>query len=176
MLACLHPQIGQGKTPRPGAEKSVNVEAHLRHAGYASRQGDEGADHRQQAGDKNRGAAEAGEEAVADLQLPLGEPHQVSVAQNQPPPTEIADPISQRRADIASDGARGCHPQQGETSLRNQVSRERHDHFRRQRNAGRFDAHQQHDSRITAAGNHGDDEMAEDGKNFRHHYAWPPAC
>jgi hypothetical protein len=65
--------------------------------------------------------------------------------------------ISKGRPEIAADRPRNRYQPQVEATDRDQIAAERHDDFRRQRDAGAFESHQADDADISGRSDRGDD-------------------
>jgi 1-acyl-sn-glycerol-3-phosphate acyltransferase len=76
----LHADVGQGKAPRPGADKGVDMEAQLVHLRNARRERDEGADDGQHAAEQHGERAEPGKEAVSEIDVVAVEQDVAAVA------------------------------------------------------------------------------------------------
>jgi len=87
-------------------------------------------------------------------------------------PTKYAtyEPSRHPRAEQASDGARYRDHVQSEAAAGDQVARERHDDFGRQRDACAFDRHHQDDPAVAERRNRRDDEGGEPGNYFIEHF------
>ncbi len=138
------------------------METPQRHAGDSGRQGDKGAHHRQQTRQENRDRSVFEKELRGAVQIVPAEQNVLAKTLHQRAAPVGSDPISHCRAQVAAEGAGRGHPQKLEPARVDQVPGERHDDFRRQRNAGRLDAHQQRDAQVTRGGNNTDDEVGED--------------
>src|SRR5207249_8534523 len=77
------------------------------------------------------------------------------------------------RTHVAPHGPGQSHPGQLEASRVNEVAGKRHDDFRRQGDAGRFDTHQQHNTRISCLGDYRSDEAAQHFDEGCEH-SWQP--
>ena len=160
-LAQFEPGIRQRIAPEPGAEEGINLELDLVHAGDARGQCYEGADDRQKPAHEHGDAAEALEEPVRPVQIPPAHQDVRAPAVDEGPAAVKSDRISDRRADIAAERACGGDQEEIETSGEGQVSRKRHDDLGGQRNAGRFDRHQDDDPAISQSRDHGGDQAGE---------------
>src|SRR5437764_7020358 len=157
-LSELLADIGESIAPGPGAQERIELELSLRHARDACGERDEGADHRQQPADEDGDAAEAPEEPLDHLELALAHQHDAAPALDQRPAAPIADRVGDRRADIATDGARGRDQRKVEAAGRDEITGERHDDLGGERNAGALDRHQDDDAAVAERGNRRDDE------------------
>jgi len=78
-----------------------------------------------------------------------------------------SDLIGDDGAEVAADGSKGCdHGERAEAAGIYEVSGERHDDFRRERDAGGFDAHENGDAGIAERRDDGLDESGEYEKNL----------
>src|SRR5260221_9069969 len=130
---------------------------------------DERANDRQQPSNKNRGCTITEKKPVRDFKLVTVQQNIASVLLHQRTSTVVANLISDDRAGIAPDRARRRGPKQIELPGIDQVSGERHDDFRWQRNAGGFNRHQRDHAEISAVRDHADDEFRQDSNDFFSH-------
>lgn len=154
--------VGQHVAPRPGAEKCVDVELPEVHAGDTGGKCDEGADHRKQAAEEYGPLPVALEPAVGHLHLAARDQNVFSILQQKRPPAPHAGVIGHNRADVAAERARRGYPEQAESSRIGEVSGEGQNDFRRQRDAGALDGHQQDDAGVAKGCNDRDDKGAEE--------------
>src|SRR6266568_6080315 len=139
------------------------------HAGNSGGEGDEGPHYGKQAADEYGKISPAGEEAVSPVQFAATDEDPAAVALDQSTPTKAADFVRDQRAYVAADCARSPNPEQLHGAFEHQVSGEWHDEFGGQRNAGRFNAHQDHNAAVAADRDQGFDEDEQYGKNFFAH-------
>src|SRR5271170_3529155 len=121
--------------------------------GKTGRERDEGPHPREQAADGNSDSAVTREEPLGALQLVAAHKDVAAPALDRGPPAARCNVIGDRRADIAPQRAHRGGADQAEPPGRDEISGERHDHFGRQRNAGRLDRHQNDDTKITGGRN-----------------------
>ena len=144
VLAQFHAEVGERKTPGPRSEKSINMEFAALHAGDSGGQRDKCSDHGQQARDEHGHVSPAQKEAVGPVEFAAAHQNPASVSLDQRTPAVASDFVGDERAQIASDGAGGGHPDQFHLAGKNEVAGKGHDQFGRQRNAGRLNRHEQH--------------------------------
>src|SRR5579859_1801002 len=147
------------------------MEAAAGHAGDSGGQGDEGADHGEEAGDEYGEVSPAREEAVGPVELAAAHQDPATVALDKRASTVGSDLVRQQRSYIASDRAYGRYPEQLERALIYEVSGEGHDEFGGQRDAGGLDRHQDHDSGIPGHSDNLADEDEEDSEDLFSHRA-----
>jgi len=160
-LAQFEPDIRQRIAPGPGAEEGVDLELELGHAGDARGQCYEGADDRQKPAHEHGDAAVALEEPVRPVEIAPAHQHISAPSVDERPAAVISGRVSDGGTDIAAERARCRDPKEIETSGEGQVSRKRHDDFGRQRNAGRFNRHQEDDPAISQGRDHGGDNTGK---------------
>src|SRR6266478_4781695 len=169
VLTELHPCPGKNETPGPRSEKRVGVKLSARHPGNAGGQRDKRAHHRQQPGDEHRRVTPARKEAIGPIEFATPHQYPPAVALDQRTSTVMADLVSHQRSKIAPDSACGRDPKQAHAAFVNQVASERHDQFRRKRNAGRLNRHQDGDSGVAGRRDRGFDEDEQDSEDFLGH-------
>jgi hypothetical protein len=145
------------------------VKLAARHAGDSGGQCNERADHRQQTRNEHRRLPPTLKETVGPIEFAAAHQDPAPVALHQRAPAVVADLVGDQRAQIASDGARRRDPHQFHRTLKHQVPREGHDQFRRQRNAGGLDRHQDRDARVAGRGHDRLDEDEQYGEDFLSH-------
>src|SRR3546814_2243583 len=95
--------------------------------------------------------------------------HEPAPALDQRPPAALARLIGDDRPDVAPERPRRRREDQIEPPGRDQIARERHDHLRRQRDARRFDRHQDQDAEIARRRDDGNDDARKPGEDMFDH-------
>src|SRR6516164_7820212 len=165
-----HADISEAETPRPGPEKRIDLEFHHRHARQSGGKGDERAHHRQQPADEDRDRAVTGKEMLGAIELGGANQDVTAPAFECRAAALGRHVIGDGRTDIAAERARGCGADQAELSDGDEIASERHDDFRRQRNTGGLDRHENDDAEIAAGGNYSDDPGRERRNDLIEHY------
>src|ERR1700734_233460 len=142
------------------------------HASHSSWQRNERANHRQQPPKENGQITPAQKKAVSPIKL--APPHQdpTSIPLHQWTTAIAPNFISHQRTQITSNRTRRCHPQQLECPREYQISSKRHDQFRWQRNARRFNRHQQRHTSIARRADNGINKHKDDSKKFFSHESY----
>lgn len=153
-------RVGQRPAPGQRSKKGVDVEAEEVHARDSGGQRDEGADNGQQPRKEDRRVAVAREPTVRKLKIVLGDQKVAAILLNQGAAAVGAYGVCGNRTGVAAQRAGERHPLQVEPAKINQVTGKRHDDFRRNGNAGRFNRHQEEDARVTGMRDGGGDKTA----------------
>ena len=165
-----HAEPSQPKTPGPRSQKRVDMESSPRHPCYPGRQRDKCPDNGQKSSNENRQISPACKESIRPIELAPAHQNPSPIALHQGTSTICADLVCHQRSQIAPDRPRGGSPDQTEFSLEHEVARERHDQFRRQRDAGRFDRHEQSDPGVASRCDDVADEDEQEGEDAFGHW------
>src|SRR5277367_6108238 len=168
-LTELHSGVGKNKARGPRAEKGVDVEAKLVHAGDTGRQSDEGADDRQQATKEDCDRSVSSKEVIGTVEVAAVQQHEAAVFCDERTAAPGADPVGDKRSEVAAEGAGSGDSEEGEPTSMHEVTGEGHDDLRRQRDAGGFYGHEKGDADVSGGGDGDDDEVGEDGEDFLGH-------
>ena len=79
------------------------------------------------------------------------------------------EPVGGDGAEVATDGSRGRYPEEIELAGMNEIPGEGHDDFGRQRNACRFNGHEERDAGVPTRGDDGDNEVGDVSQNLLGH-------
>ena len=139
------------------------------HASHAGRQRHKSADHREKPTYEYGQVSPAGEESVGPVEFATAHQNPVAIALDQRAATVAADLVRHKRPNIAPDRARRSHPEQLHRAFKDEVAGERHDQFRRERDASRLDPHQNYNTAVTAPRHERFDEDEENRKNLFSH-------
>ncbi len=168
-VAELHADVSKKEAPGPGADEGVEMKAQLRHAGDAGGQGDEGADDGQQARDEDRDAAVALEVVLGAVEIVAAEENVFAEAFDGGTAAPGTEPVGRDGAEVAADGSGGGDPEEIELAGVNEIAGKGHDDLRRQRNASRFNGHQENDTGVSSRGDHSDNEVGDVSQNLLGH-------
>ena len=167
LVAQFHAYVSERVAPRPRADKRIDVEAQQVHLRDARRQRDEGADDGKHASDEHRDRTILHEEVFGTVEVALAEQDVAAIALHHRTTTLGADPVRGDRAEIRGQRGDRCEDDELQLRVRESVAGERHDDFRRDRNAGRLDCHEQRDGNVPSAG----DEADKKSDEFLRHWA-----
>ncbi len=162
-VAELHADVGEGEAPGPGAEKGVEVEAALGHAGDAGGKGDKGSDDGEETAEGDGAAAVLLKELLGAVEVVAAEEEEAAEALDGGSASPVADPIGRDGAEVAADGAGGGDEEELGGGGAEDKAGEGHDDFGGEGDAGGFDGHEQGDAGEAAGGDDADDEGGEGG-------------
>ncbi len=165
----LHADVGEGKAPGPGAEKGIEVEAELGHAGDAGGEGDKGADDGEEASGNDGQAAVFLEEVLGAVEVVAAEEEEAAEALDGGAASPAADPVGGDGAEVAADGAGGRDQEEFRHARAEDVAGEGHDDLGGERDTGGFDGHEEGDSGEASGGDDGDDEGCDGGEDVLRH-------
>src|SRR6266478_8306011 len=112
VLAKLHAKVGERETPWPRSQKSIDMKFPARHARNSGGQRDERADHGQQTRNEHSHVSPALKKSVSPVQFAAAHQDPSSIMLDQRTPAIAANLIRDKRAQIASNRAGRCRPDQ----------------------------------------------------------------
>ncbi len=134
------------------------MEAELVHLRDAGGEGDEGADDGKHASDEHGDGAVLGEEVIDEVEVAAAEEHHAAVAFDHGASALCADPVGGDGAEVRGERGYGGEDDELELGVRESVTRERHDDFGGDGDAGGLDGHEEDDTGVAAAGDGADEE------------------
>ena len=145
------------------------VRKRIKKSGNSGGKRDEGADHGQEPAEKDGDAAELLEEVLGAVEVVAAEEDVFAEALDGGPASQGTEPVGMDGAEIAADGSGGGDPEELELTGVHEVAGEGHDDLGGERDAGRFDAHEQRDAGVATSGDYGNDEGGQGGYDFLGH-------
>jgi hypothetical protein len=168
-VAEFHADVREKEAPGPRTDEGIEMKAKLRHTGDTSGQGDEGADNGEQTSNEDGDAAIALEVVFGAVKVVATEENVFAKAFDGGTAAPGTEPVGGDRAEVATDGSCGGYPEEIELAGVNEIAGEGHDDLRRQRNASRFDSHEEGDAGVSSRGDHSDNEVGDVSQNLLGH-------
>src|SRR6266705_3764718 len=149
LLAEFQTDVSETQTPRKRAKERIGNKPSQVYSRDTRGKRDEGSYDGQQPAGEDYCLATAREPSVGKVEIVTRNQNVATILFNERPSAVHAGPIRYERSQDTPDGAGYGYGQQAESTGINQVAREGHYYFRRQRYACRLDSHQQDHARIT---------------------------
>ncbi len=157
------PDPGQAQAPWKRSYEGIQKESPEVHSGDTRRKRNESANDRQETAYEDDNLTVTLEEPISSLQILERDQDILAIAFDERPASPHSGIVSYNRAPDAAQSPGQPDQPQVEDAGRDQKARERHDYFRRQRNAGALDSHQEDHTRVA----HGRDCRNDPcGQNF----------
>lgn len=137
------------------------METELVHLRDTGGEGNEGADDGKHSANEDSDRAEASEEVIDEIEVAAAEQKIAAIALDHRSASSRAYPVGRNGAEIRGKRGNGGQDDELELGVGERVARKGHDDFRRDRNAGRLNGHEEDDAKIAAAGD-GADEKGDD--------------